>query len=141
MLMGHLALIAAALFAGAAVYINVAEQPARLTLAGDAMLVQWQQSYKRAAVMQGGLALVGGLLGLAAFLSLGGWRWLCGALVLLSAWPYTLVLIKPTNDALNAAQPPAGAQTRSLIEKWGKLHAGRSAIGVTAALIYLWALG
>ena len=140
MLVGHLALIAAALFAGAAVYVNVAEQPARLALADGAMLLQWQQSYKRAAVMQAGLALVGSLLGVAAFAVSGGWLWLIGALVLVSAWPYTLIVIKPTNDALNAADAAAGgAEARRLVETWGRLHAGRSGIGVAATLIYLWA--
>jgi Anthrone oxygenase len=138
MLLGHLAIIVAALFAGAAIYVNVAEQPARLALPDAAMLIQWQRSYANAAKMQAGLALLGGILGLAAFWSSGAWLWVLGALVLLSAWPFTLIVIKPTNDALNATQSvAAGAETRRLVERWGGLHAGRSAIGIAATLIYL----
>ena len=57
--------------------------------------------------MQASLALLGGILGLAAFWSSGAWLWVLGALVLLSAWPFTLIVIKPTNDALNATQSTA----------------------------------
>jgi uncharacterized membrane protein len=90
--------------------------------------------------MQAGLALVGSLLGIASFAMSGGWLWLIGALVLVSAWPYTLIVIKPTNDALNAADAAtADAEARRLVETWGRLHAGRSGIGVAATLIYLWA--
>jgi Domain of unknown function (DUF1772) len=138
MLIGHLALVAAALFTGAAIYVNVAEQPARLSLPDAATLAQWQASYPRAATMQAGLALVGGVLGIAAYVMLGDWRWLLGAIVLLAAWPYTLIGIKPTNDALHVAQPSPA--TRELVGKWGALHAGRSALGAVATLIDLWAL-
>ena len=138
MLLGHLAIVVAALFAGAAVYVNVAEQPARLALPDAAMLIQWQRSYVNAAKMQAGLALLGSVLGLAAFWTSGAWLWVLGALVLLSAWPFTLIVIKPVNDALDATESAAAsAETRRLVERWGSLHAGRSAIGLAATLIYL----
>ena len=138
MLVEQLAIIVAALFAGAAIYINVAEQPARLALPDAAMLTQWQRSYANAAKMQAGLALLGGILGVAAFWSSGAWLWVLGALVLLSAWPFTLIVIKPVNDALDATESAAAsADTRRLVERWGSLHAGRSAIGLAATLIYL----
>ena len=141
MLAGQLALILAALFAGAAVFVNVAEQPARLALEDKAALLEWQLSYHRAAPMQAGLALASALLGFLAAWLARDWRWLLGALLILANWPYTLLIIKPTNDRLHAIAPErANAETRQLIESWGRLHAGRSALGFAATAAYLWAL-
>jgi hypothetical protein len=67
MLIGHLALAVAALFTGAAFYVNFAEQPARMTLDDRSLLAEWKLAYSRGAVMQATLALVGFLLGAIAW--------------------------------------------------------------------------
>jgi hypothetical protein len=136
-----LAIVTAAAFTGAAIYVSVAEQPARLVLDDRALLAQWKPSYAHGALMQASLALVSTVFGLLAFWMTRDWRWLAGALLILANWPYTLVVILPVNKRLNATPlEAASAQTRDMIKTWGFLHAGRSALGLAATAVYLWAM-
>ena len=140
MIAGHVALLIAGLFTGAALYINVAEQPARLALDDRSLLTQWKPAYARGYAMQASLAIVGFLCGALAYWQTRDWRWLIGALVMLANWPYTLAIILPVNRRLGATDPAAAdSRTRELIQRWGVLHAGRTALGAVAAILFLWA--
>ncbi|MFI5017354.1 MAG: DUF1772 domain-containing protein [Dongiales bacterium] len=141
MLAGQVALLLAAVFAGAALYVNLAEQPARLILDDRALLAEWKPSYDKGKMMQASLALLATLAGLLAAYESGRAIWLLGAALMLASWPYTLIVIMPTNRALHAtAIDSAGPETRRLIEKWGRLHAARTAFGMAGTLAFLWAL-
>ena len=136
-----LALLAAALFAGAALYINVAEHPARLGLETKIAALQWAPSYKRATWLQAPLALVSFLAGAAAWLLGASVGWVVGALLIGAVVPFTFVVIMPTNQKLLApGRDLTSAETRELLEKWGKLHAVRTGLSLVASVVYLWLL-
>jgi hypothetical protein len=141
MLAGHLALVLAAAFAGAAFYINFAEHPARFGLDDRNLLKQWKPSYAAGYTMQATLAVASGALGLLAWWMSADWRWIVGAALIVANWPFTLIVIMPTNHKLKAiAESDAGPQSRAMLETWGQLHAVRTVLGCAATLAYLWAL-
>lgn len=138
MILGHLALVVAALFTGAALYINVAEQPARLRLAAPAALGEWKPAYRRGAAMQATLSLLGCGLGVAAFWLSGNWQWLAGAVLLLANWPYTFIGIMPTNRRLEAMrEDEASDEALRLMSNWGQLHMVRTGFGMVASFVFL----
>ena len=85
----------------------------------------------------------GSLLGLVWFgllLMTGNLWWFVGACLIFANWPYTLISILPVNKRLAAmAAGTAEGDKRVWLEKWGRLHAGRSVLGCLSVAAYLWA--
>ena len=133
-----IATLCAAIFAGAALYINLVEHPARMSLGAAAALAEWKPSYRRATLMQAPLAVVGLAAALGAWLSGDGRIWLAGGLVLGAVVPFTLLVIFATNAQL--LDPTVGGdldRARKLLDRWNRLHAVRSVLGLAALLMFL----
>ncbi len=138
MLLEILATLAAGLFAGAAIYIDLAEQPARKKIDIAAALTEWRPSYKRAAVVQPLLAAVGFLSALAAWLTGASLWWLIGGVLLVAVIPYTLIVVFPTNDKLlDPAIDKNPDLARQLLIRWGRLHTVRSIMSLAAFLGFM----
>src|SRR4029453_11967011 len=93
-------LVATALFTGAAIYVSMVEHPARQRCGTRLAIAEFGPSYRRGAIMQGGLALVGGVSGIVRLATGGGAAWLAGGVLLAALIPFTLIVIKPTNTRL-----------------------------------------
>ncbi len=131
------ATVAAGLFTGAAVYITAVEHPARLECGQVLAVKEFGPSYRRAAVMQGGLAVVVLVAGVAAWYQGSGVGWLVGGLLLGALVPFTLVVIMPTNRRLlDPALDSGSGEARKLLSRWGQLHAIRTIVGVVVFVAF-----
>ncbi len=137
-----IATLSSGLFAGASVYINLVEHPARMQTGTRPTLAEFAPSYKRATIMQVSLAIAGFLSALVAWRSRSDTRWLVGGGLLVSVIPFTALAILPTNKKL---LDPATAKDSELAEKlltrWGRLHAVRSVLSLASLLTFLFLLG
>ena len=126
------------IFAGAAIYVNLVEHPARIETGPASALSEWAPSYRRATLMQAPLAIVGGLSAVGAELAGAGGAWLVGGLLLLSVVPFTLLVIMPTNRALSAPEAAQDlSRTAALLMRWNRLHAVRTALSTVAFLLFI----
>src|ERR671919_722797 len=116
-----LATVCAGLFAGAAVYINAVEHPARLSCGTELAVREFAPSYHRATVMQASLAVTGCATGLwSAWAGSDAWVAL-GAILLGAVVPFTLIVILPTNkQLLDPGLDPRGSTAAELLARWGR---------------------
>ena len=131
----------ASAFFGAALYINLVEQPARLALHVRSMIREWIPSNRRGFIMLATLAIISAVLAYVDYGRNGDIRLLLGGTVILASWPYAYFVMMPVNILLYAL-PPKGATSivRELMRDWGLLEWGQSAIGIASCCLYAWAL-
>lgn len=66
-------------------------------------------------------------------------------MLILAVVPFTLVVIRPTNNRLLARSHDRrphdrqSAQVLDLLIAWGRLHAVRSALSLIASMLFIWA--
>jgi hypothetical protein len=132
------AALASGIFFGAALYINLVEQPARTSCGVSLAITQWRPSYKRGTLMQAPLALIGSAAAISAWWSERNAAWLIGGLFLLLVVPFTLIAIFPTNKRLeNQELDIHSHEAARLLQRWGRLHAVRTILSGIAFLLFL----
>src|SRR5262245_14947208 len=117
-------------FFGAALYVSLVEHPARVSCGTETAIREFRPSYRRGAVMQGGLAGVGCVLGLLTAWQLHDVHIGINAVLLGLPIPITVLFIAPTNRRmlsphLDATSPEAS----QLLSRWNRLHWIRTTLG------------
>lgn len=132
------ATVAAGVFSGAAIYITFVEHPARLECGRALGVTEFRPSYRRAAVMQASLVVVGMSAGILAWYRGFGSGWLVGGLALGSLVPYTLVVMMPTNLRLvDPALDRNSAEAGQALVRWGRFHAVRTIVGLAVFVAFV----
>ncbi|HEX9221007.1 MAG TPA: DUF1772 domain-containing protein [Gemmatimonadaceae bacterium] len=131
-----IAFICTGLFAGAALYVSVVEHPARMSCDLPAALAEFRPSYKRAAVMQVILAVIGVTGAIVAWYLGRGTSTLVAAIVFATVVPWTLIVMMPINrQLLDETRTSETPETDVLLKKWGRLHNVRTIAGLLALTI------
>ena len=129
--LGLLTVLLTGLFAGGALYVSLAEHPARIEAGSAVALAHFGPSYRRAARWQGTWAVGALLAGLGAAWLSGSWPWALAGVLTGAAIPLTLLVIAPVNRRLMSCDlPPAGDEAARLLSRWARLHAGRGVLGL-----------
>ena len=135
------AVLACGLFAGAALYVNLVEHPARMECGVELPATEFPPSYRRGTTMQVTLAAVCLLTSISGWLAGATFWWVVAGVLQVSVIPFTLIVILPTNKLLlSPTLDKRSAQTGQLLARWGKLHAVRSVLSAVALLLFLFLL-
>src|SRR5260370_23548550 len=137
-LYGIAAALCCGLFAGAALYLNLVEHPARMECGTELAATEFPPSYRRATVLRVSLALLGALCGTLAWFRDRSLGWLVAAGLLVSVIPFTLIFILPTNNQLlDPSLDRRSEKAHLLLTRWGRLHAVRTIVSLAALVLFL----
>eukprot|EP00123_Amoebidium_parasiticum_P007888 comp18438_c1_seq1/m.19699 comp18438_c1_seq1/g.19699 ORF comp18438_c1_seq1/g.19699 comp18438_c1_seq1/m.19699 type:complete len:162 (-) comp18438_c1_seq1:18-503(-) len=137
--------VALGVYAGAALYGTVVEQPAWRELADSNVSHKvFTTTIWKAAKLQGILAVIGGssCIGAYALSEKKDVRLLAAGGLVLSMWPSTMAFIMPINKALTAddSHKQSSEWKGSLLAQWDSLHKVRSVGALVALGTVVWAL-
>ena len=133
-----LATYACSIFSGAALYVSLVEHPARMSCGVVLAITEWVPSYKRAAIMQASLAILGSVFAFLAWNFGANILWLIGGFIFILVVPYTLIVMMPTNKGLLSPDLDKSAEsTYQLLKKWNRLHLVRVLLSSIALIIFL----
>src|SRR5215470_10224567 len=129
-----LATFCCGVFFGAAVYISLVQHPAALETGQDFAVRFFPSMYRRAAVLQASLALAGCAAALTAWIRGAGRVWLVAGVLLGGVVPFTLLVIKPVNDASMHGGDVTRPELGTLLVRWSYLHWARTVASGVAFL-------
>jgi len=133
-----IATIASGLFAGASLYVSVVQHPSWLACGPEAAIREFGPSTRRAAPLQGLLAVVTLIASGAAFGRGAGTGWLAGGILIGTIIPFTLLVIQPVNRRLlDSGLDLLSDGARALFVRWGRLHAVRTLVGVAVFALFV----
>jgi hypothetical protein len=133
--LGFVVIIASAMFAGGALYVSIVEQPARMAAGMAAARAQFGPSYDRAAIWQGGSAVIALAVGVAAAIVEGDWLWGASAVSTGLAVPWTLVVMLPAVRVLHDEEDLPDDEAASVFRKWELRHLVRSVLGASGLIL------
>ncbi len=88
--------------------------------------------------MQASLAFIGLVCAPWRWGAGGQYGWLLGGVLLGSVIPFTLIVIRPTNERLlDSSLEKDSPDAAALLARWGRLHTVRGALSLAAFLIFL----
>jgi hypothetical protein len=122
-------------FFGVVLCISLVQHPAAIETGSDFAARFFTPMYGRAAILQTSLASVGCVAAIAAWFTDSARLWLAAALLLGSAVPFSLIVVKPVNDALLHGGDRSASELVALLVRWGYLRWARTGVPV-ASLSY-----
>jgi hypothetical protein len=133
----NIALLCCALFAGAATYVSLVEQPTIIAggteLTGAYVLL----AQPRPVFFQTFFAAVGGLAGISAGITGGTAWWLAGGVVLVFAVGFQLAIVLPETRRLFQGDMVDPKKVTAVFRKLAVLHAVQSLAGLAALSMFI----
>ena len=134
----NIALLCCALFAGAALYVSLVEQPAIAAGGAQATGAYVLLAQPRPMFFHTFFASVGALAGITAGVTGGVILWLAGGLVLTFATMFQLAVVLPETRRLFQADLIADPEQASgVLSKLAKLHAVQSLVSLAALSMFI----